>query len=351
MSICVVDFISNAIVPNILPNYQHNYIICAENCQILDPVVNNYVQSSNIETLLSLGSYIIRISNDIQRGFLLGFLCNKFKADVYSHRPEVISRTLNIQSVRLLPTPDRVLEAGPSFLQPSQPSVPSVPKKPLDNFDMIYQESLEKYIETILTQQIRAVKFKSAKAQLKNIVDGIIIKNQKKNNMQVTFSSDEIVESMFSDLETHGIISASVASVTYFDDWIECYFGKRKGKEFLPRHRNPNEIRAPQRPNNQVDLSLPQELLQNLLPLFVQNPRLNQIKSVGELSHLIKTTLNTSVIPAQIQKSNLESISEKILYFMLKNHFDTEDGQSPELVIQNIAINFGTKITKRQFLV
>ena len=341
MSICVIDYISDSMDPSSIPNYQYNYVICNETCQISEYISSTYTQSNDIERLSTPGSYIIKVSNDIQRGFLLAFLCNKLKGEIYSHRPEVVSRTLNMPNVKLLPTPEKILETRSNFFQPPPPT--NTPKKPLDAFDLIYQESLEKYVETILTQQIRAIKLKSAKAQLKNIVDGINIKNQKKSVIQAPIPSDEVVEAMFSDLENSGIISTGMATVTYFDEWIECFFGKRRGKEFMPKHRNPNSEAVPQRFNNQKDNIISTELLEQIIGLCLQDTRLNMVKSIGELAHLIKPILNQLQIAQQIPSSKTEMVSEKVLSYLLRQFFDLEDGK----VVDNAIRNFGTKIYKR----
>lgn len=349
MSICVIDYISDSMDPSNIPNYQYNYVICNENCQVSEYITSTYAQSNDIERLSSPGSYIIKVSNDIQRGFLLAFLCNKLKGEIFSHRPEVVSRTLNIPNVKLLPTPEKTLEIKPNYFQPTP--APSASKKPQDTFDLIYQESLEKYVETILTQQIRAIKIKSAKAQLKNIVDGIVIKNQKKNGVQVNFVSDEVVDAMFNDLENSGIISASMATVTYFDEWIDCFFGKRRGKEFVPKHRNPNIEVKPQRSANQAGSQfvnvISQELLEYIIQLCVQDSRLSMVKSIGELSHLIKPIFNQPQVVSQIPSSKIDSALDRVLSYLLKQFFECEDGRSVDTVIQNLGVNFGTKIVRK----
>jgi hypothetical protein len=342
----VVDFLLDYLSLEDLPEAWSVYVVCSDTCQVSSEVSANFVESTDVEKLIRGGKFLSRVSNDIQSGFLLSYLVNRLQAEVYSHRPEVISRLLGIQSVRLLSTPDKILENRSVFQVPA--SVPEyLQARPVDAYDKVYQESLEKYVETILCQQIRASKVKSARAQLKNIIDGIIISNNKKGGIQLEASSEEITDAIYSDLENHGIIAISMNNVSYFDEWIECYFGKKKVKAFMPRHRNPNGVDVrPQAARQPVDDQC-EALVQEIISSYKERSRYMQVKSVGELSHMVRLALNEKIPDQSMSQAQKDVIGNKVMAGVIRAYFMTEDGRDLEEILKNLSFHFATKLIRK----
>lgn len=359
MATVVIDYLFDFLSLADIPDAQNAYVICSDTCQVNDDILAIFNESTDIERLIKGGKYISRVSNDIQSGFLLSYLINKLQADVYSHRPELISRLFGVQNVRCLQTPDKLFESKPSSAPIPQASGNWDFNKPVDSFDKVYQDSLDKYVETILCQPIRATKIKSAKGQLKNIVDGIIISLTKRSNIKVDFSSEDISDAIFSDLESHGIISNSMAAVSYFDDYIESYFGKRRVKNFLPHHKSGLGERgpAPKHANpstssnslsqNRQDEDKLDSLVSNFLDIITEDQKYKSIKSVGELSHLLKLTLNELSRDFDLNQSQKDRMHQKLFPRVIQQLFNVEQGKSYEDISKDPNAHFALKIVRK----
>ena len=360
MAAVVIDYLFDFLSLADVPDAQNTYIICSDTCQVNDDILAVFNESTDIERLVKGGKYISRVTNDIQSGFLLSYLINKLQAEVYSHRPELISRLFGVQNVRCLQTPDKLFESKPNAAPLAQASGNWDMKQPVDSFDKVYQDSLEKYVETILCQPIRATKIKSAKGQLKNIVDGIVISLTKRSNIKVEFSSEDISDSIFADLESHGIIAQSMAAVSYFDEWIESYFGKRKVKIFVPRHRSGagagdrehglNPAKMSNNPNTSGQ-NREEEKLDMLIPTFLDNILLdgkyNSIKSVGELSHLLKLTLNELSRDYELNTVQKDKMHQKLFPYVIQQLFNVEQGKSYDDISKDPNAHFALKIVRK----
>ena len=232
MSLAVVEYLGDYLTPGILPKSPNTIIICNEGCFLAENIQDLYRETTDIEGI-NRGNYLIKTSDEIQRGVVLSILNQRNQnVEIYTSRPEVISQYLTRCQIKILKTPSRVQPPRniPAYIPPPQP-------KPVDNFDIIYRETLTKYFQTFLSLPIRANKQKSAKAQLKNIADGIIASTIKRMGKQLNVDSDAIVEAIFTDLEDHHIIINSASCLEYSNDLIDTYFGKNKSQTFYPKHR------------------------------------------------------------------------------------------------------------------
>lgn len=180
MSLVVVDLIGYSFDSDVIPMSSNLILIYNEKNSESSIINHIYQLTTDLEMALKGGIFSMSVSNEVQRGVLLSnIFTKKPSVIVHTSRPEILSKYLPGVILEVLKSPLRsiraVAEEKPRVFQPS-------PKKEIDYFDIVYQESLKKYLETLLLSNIRANKQKSAKAQVKNLVVGIIASLKKKNS-------------------------------------------------------------------------------------------------------------------------------------------------------------------------
>lgn len=344
MAVCVIDYFLDELLQGNLPSLPSVVIVCKEICVIKDPAFSNFTYTSDIDRILRGGNFIVRVSNDIQRGLIYFLLASKSQAGCkfFTHRAEVLLKYIGPCQLEVLQIPIRSFIAAPLK---SSPEVPQAPKKLVDPFELVYRDSLEKYVSTFLLNSTRANKLKSAKAQLKNLVNGIIISVTKQINAEINFSPDEITEAIFADLESHGVISASGLSVDYYDDWIEIYFGRAKTKPFIPGKRNIDKAGVkkdePDRKEDDV-----KEIITALADNCMNDRRISEVEIFGDLVHLCKLILKKHL---EEQNKVISTIKQnevlKGLYrFILLNIFYIESAEKVDRMVAEPQANFTENI-------
>jgi hypothetical protein len=120
-------------------------------------------------------------------------------------------------------------------------------------FDQIYLESLNKFTKMyLINKYTRVNKTKSLKSQLKNLIEGIMSSNRKRNGNFIEFSADNLVEVIINDLETYGVIMCGL-NIHYNDQAIDEFFGEFKSKVFVPCHKLPS-VQVIEKSNKEVVL-------------------------------------------------------------------------------------------------
>ena len=227
----------------------------------------------------------------MQRGILIGQLyINNKNLKLYTARPGTFQSFMpecNISSIQIPSQnlPFKKNAASPASKFPQNDAFVSANP----GFDVVYNESLMKYAKTFLMEKaVRAGKEKSAKAQLKNLVDGTIANMNKRSGKCESHDSDSIVEAIFQDLENHQIIISGI-TLEYNDILIQEFFGREKPMTFQPAHRmvgpKSNTYSSYQKQNENYSKpfspNIPQREINELpmdLPRNIRDPQRNMIE-------------------------------------------------------------------------
>ncbi|OMJ94550.1 hypothetical protein SteCoe_2189 [Stentor coeruleus] len=363
MSLAVVDYLCDLFQVEILPISSNIIVICKDSCFVHDSFLARFSIVADLSNISRGGSFIIKVSGEIQRGLIISLLISKYPmSTIFTPRKEVISKYLPSCKIELLMTPIKqafpmnvnqpkvvnipVKEAFPQMgIQKSQ----TIPKQPPNYFDIVYMESLGKYCETILVNSIRATKQRSCRAQIKNIVDGVIASTRKKVGPQIQVDSEEVTEAIVNDISDHGIFNISAMLVEYNDEEIEAYFGRQKFKKFTPRHRN-NGIKAIRNedvknqpcPENYLDV------IQAVSNLAIQDDRCENMGSIGELMHFIKSLFigYSNESNRKFNEAQTNQIISQIFRKVLETKFDLRDIKNFDEVCVSPSKNFFIKLVK-----
>lgn len=338
MSLIVVDYLFNYFQQDILPNVNNLVIICNEECMIHDSFLVKYTIVTSLDNLNKGGLFILKAVSEVQRGFILSLLITKYQISyILTPRKDVISKYLPSCRIQDLRTPSKQIQIkSPNLAQneplisiPPQSSVqnskiPSQKNPPLNLYDQVYIESLNKYYDTILATPMKAAKLKSAKGQLKNIVDGVIASLKKKTGIQDICEGEELTDAIITDLSDYGLINLSLTNIDYNEEEIEAYFGRKKIKNFIPRHKNSGN-----RPIRQEDAKKPPfsedllEVVQTIVKHSVQDDFLEKVSSIGELVHFLRSMLNKfcSYNSRQFTDAQSNQINSLVLKSVLEARF------------------------------
>lgn len=233
MSIAIIDYTGNYISMEHLPISVIILIICNETTLVPDSLKAVLLHTIDKSFITNGGIYIYRVSSDLIRGHSLAQVYCEFpNSKIYTARSNLfigIVPNFSMENINL-PLP-----------KPSNPvSRPNEVSKSPENllFEEIYSEALDKFSKTfLLIPAIRAYKFKSLKAQLKNLVDGVIMSKARKCGKMV-IDSESVVCAIFEDLEKQDIVKNAFGNVEYDDVKLENFFGPRKNSVFISGFRN-----------------------------------------------------------------------------------------------------------------
>lgn len=365
MSLAVVDYLCDLFQVEILPNSSNIIVICKDSCFVHDSFLARFAIVVDLSSISRGGSFIIKVSGEIQRGLIISLLITKYPMSiVYTPRKEVISKYLPSCKLDLLMTPTKQSfpmignQPKAAYAPPKdtlfsafgqKPQAAPQQKQPPNYFDNVYTESLAKYCETILVTTIRATKQRSCRAQVKNIVDGVIASTRKRAGAQIQVDSEEITEAIINDMSDHGIISVSSMVVDYSDEEIEAYFGRQKSKKFIPKHRNGGvrvvrneEVKNQPCPENYLDV------IQSISNLAIQDDRCENMGSVGELMHFIKSLFvsYSSANSRHFNEAQTNQIISQIFRRVLEAKFDLKDIKNLDDVCVSPNKNFFIKLVK-----
>ena len=257
MSFSVIDILGSYISIEEFPPENNFLILCDESCLIPDQIGSESVSLPDIDSIRS-GRLHFRISSDLQRGIIIGKLYIRLpNIKLFTPRREIFSQFLSPSSIEIIQI--KAYPSAPKVNPTSPPTINSTSSSNTHfggsgNFDIIYQESLIKYAGTFLIEKSsRARILKSAKAQLKNLVDGIIISFNRKGRRIEDFDAEQVVDEIFSDLENHEIIFNGV-NLEYNDDLVHAYFDRNRSLIFQPAYKS----MGTQSSNRRTDTARPQ---------------------------------------------------------------------------------------------
>jgi hypothetical protein len=347
MKFALVDFWLERITFKLLPKVKPIIVICSFNCRIPEKIMKNFQVVENPSHFEEGKNFIIKTRTDIHKGFLLTFLTHKLNPDLYSHRSEVLQKLLFGYQVSPLTVPDLKFFGKP--LQCPKPKVEKVSIKNeilyLNDFDRVYTESLQKYFKIILSTPCKADKAKSARSQLKNIVEGIITSNQKTFGIVYEFSCDVVSDAIFNDLETHDIVALNSLCVDYNESNIKKFFGPHKCREIVPKHRV--QEKSQQVGQSQKSEENDQADIENICQQILEDESISNSLTVGEFHYHICTKvskiLQISFFEVENQKNNpvlIEVFRRALEKFFICDDIDFSS------IVSDIHSFFGKKLVK-----
>ena len=233
MSIAIIDYTGSYISMEHLPISVIILIICNETTLVPDSLKAVLLHSIDKSFIANGGIYVHRISSDLIRGRCLAQAYYEFpNSKIYTARPNIfigIVPNFSMENINL-PLPKALYQAT----RPSEAS--KSPENLL--FEEIYTESLDKFSKTfLLIPTIRAYKIKSLRAQLKNLVDGVIMSKARRCG-KMAVDSESIVCAIFEDLEKQDVVKNSYGNAEYDEVKLENFFGTRKNSVFISGFRN-----------------------------------------------------------------------------------------------------------------
>lgn len=284
MSISIIDYISDCIFPEILPDSPIQLVFCEEHCLVPDSLKATLLIELDKIQILKGGLFIYRTSTNFNKGCLIGLALSIFPdSKLFTSRREIFSAIIPNMFLEFLyqpiPTPK---------LNPVQTQL----KNTSGSFVEIYNESLTKFTKTfLLDKSLRAVKSRSLRAQAKNLVDGVIISLNRKYGRSEATDSEIVVNAMFDDFERHGVFKVCYNNVEYNDVLIEAFFGLYKSKIFIPGFdsRNGNEQIVDEASNNLRDRQGVSPNIGNSLPGFNQS----SMRTPGFVPNFLSNTMRT----------------------------------------------------------
>ena len=355
MSIALIDYLLDCIEPNFLPSFECAIIICNHTCKVSESISNEFSEANSIEVLKNGGCFVFKVKHEVQRGFLINYLSNALQPTVFSHRPETLTKVLSLKVVLPLITPERTVNKPLKRIELSVKNVDTslaLQESPIERqeaFKKIYQESLEKYVKIILGTPNRAEKIKSFKAQIRNIVDGIIISNKKKSGVLVDFNADKVTESIISDLESHEIIRLGSSNVLYCELLIEQFFGVNKVKVFIPGFNSDRDrdiaINKDTKTENKFE-PLIKDWDKGLYEYCLSDSEIFDSRTIGELYYCIcMCVINSCKKEFESFQANEFEVIEKILKKIVTEFFLLEM-MSVDDLMKDVHLNFSLKICK-----
>ena len=232
MSLAVIDYTDRYVSIDQLPTSPMIIIICAETTLVPDSIKPILLNSVSRSSIINGGIFIIRVSSDLIRGLTIAQVCLEFPdAKIYTPRSAIFTAIVPNFTIENINLP--VAKYFKKLKRPTETS------KPLENslFDEVYSESLDKFSKTfLLIPTIRASKLKSLKAQLKNLVGGVIASKAKRFG-KMTVDPESVVSAIVEDLDEQQFIINVFGNVEFDDCKLENYFGPRKNSVFVPGSR------------------------------------------------------------------------------------------------------------------
>ena len=233
MSLAIIDYTDSYVCKDQLPLIPTIIIICSETTLVPDSIKPILLNSISKSSIINGGIFIIRVSSDLILGQTIAQAYNEFPdSKIYTARSAIfkgIVPNFALENINL-PIP----KIFKKLIRPTEVSKP--PENSL--FEEIYSESLEKFSKTfLLIPTIRAYKFKSLKAQLKNLVDGVIASKAKRFG-KIIFESESVVCAILEDLDKQLVVKNVFGNVEFDDCKLEDFFGTRKNSVFVPGSRD-----------------------------------------------------------------------------------------------------------------
>jgi len=292
--------LTESVDDQILQTCDNFILVISEECQISDYLRSQLTYVSVMENIREGGRYFTRVSNELERGIVLGALHRIPNVCIVTNRPEVIRRYLpycntssfsefqrsemRVPSISQTPRvpaqlvvnrsqlnhpppligfPQNGLPASRVFedskesqiaIYPEESKLPveehgSVrvnwegPANPLSQFAMDQREAVVKEVYRIALARIRDLVLKKAEQRATKLKS---VKAQLGNYIKGTLESrkkpsdeqqvDYFVEIMLQDLQNNGIIVINGNKVEYKDDVINRIFGFPKEVRFVSRY-------------------------------------------------------------------------------------------------------------------
>ena len=377
MSITILDFLGDILYPESLQNIENILTLCNESCVIFDSTQSRPINPSDLSLLTNGGRYHIRLSSDLQRGILIGLLYVKIPTiKLLTNRADLYSNYIK--------------ENCTGFNWSSSVKQETFSPKISNFFETVYNDSLAKYVKTILTENgIRANKIKSAKAQVKNLIDGIIISLNVKSGRREKIEAEEVVEAIFDDLLGNKIIESNITgNLEYNDQLIDAFFGPRKTMIFKPNFLRQNQEIRPEPDNAKNNLQFinivknsPTKNLENdyfrnisLAPVISQfeslafsekkqekvinyevytdyvlvkvSDEIDKINSVLLLFRSCTKHLREFYEKNPVEESSKDAILKTVMKLILNTYFTADSSLSHEEIISDYVKNSNVKLIK-----
>lgn len=367
MKFVLVDFWMEKLTFKLLPKAKDLIVVCSSNCKISGKVAKRCIVVKDPSKIEEGKSWIIKTSSDIHKGFLICLLVSRLNPEVYSHRSEILEKSLGGCRVEALVVPyvkvggrgirkvevekdkEKIKEGGSKNMEIVGGNLNSIKKENgldtnegyFNDFDKVYMDSLCKYVSIILTTPSKADKSKSARAQIRNIVDGMITSHQKKNSGFKIVSSIQVADAIIDDLEKHDVMTLNPVSVYYNEYNILQYFGTHKTKEFEPQHKNKENFEMKAEPEIVQKVENFDEIINSVFDECEKNEKVLKSTNVGELHYYtyIIFSKSTNTPYSELQSSSNQKMITKIIEKLLTTHFDLDKD-----VIQDIYSNFSVKL-------
>lgn len=350
MLLAVLDIIGDSIPLEIIPQENNFIILCDESCMIPDILNSKHLSFSQNDSIPQGHSHM-RISSDLHRGILVSQIFQKVQGlKMYTSRRDTFAQYFPVGSIDFIQIPQtfssKIQSENNFILKKASISNDS------QSFDMIYQESLVKYVKTFLMERnTRANKIKSAKAQAKNLVDGVITAFNKKYG-KYDVDSEIIVDALFNDLENHEIISVGI-TVEYNDAYIQEYFGRNRSMLFNPGHRS-SEVKTEVRVRPAVQERICEEVKVEEINYHEYTEHalgefFGKFQEISTIMHLYRAC--NSILREYIDSKNkvLDDISRskillKILKLMLDTFYTADTSLSNEEIVKEYTRNGSIKL-------
>lgn len=378
MSIAVIDSFDDLVLQG---DYKERIIVilCNETSLIPDSIHSESINFTDIPNISRQGYSHLRTSSELQRGIIIGLLYTKYPDIViYTSRRDLYTQYIPPSSFQLLNTVPSSKKDF-SYVSPNNDSYNK-------EFDTIYQESLNKYVTSFLREKsIRATKYKSAKAQAKNIVDGIIASLNKKSIKRISTNSEDIVEAIFADLERYEIITIGI-SLEYNDELINLYFSRGSTREFIPEYRNASKPQEnfnnqnfyeyknqKNEPNPDFNRKEPEEIKKDVsrdnieikkdvlgdnidyteYTSFALEKILEDKCKIISVLHLYRNCMfyirEYNEINNKILENELKNrLTSKLMLFLMEIYFKAESDLTNEEIINNYQKNFTIKLSIKE---
>lgn len=204
----------------------HTVLVLPENCVIPADNRQAFLIISDIGQIRTAGNYIIRVSNPLEKGIVLGRAIEIL--------PEATVISVHQKSL-LKMSPEPILGAQTMYDTSTEISIPDrmgarreelKEAAPIRSaiYKSIYQDSFTKYIEKFVLIPRVSLKIKSVKNQIMNLVRGAVSSYQSNGQRSSDINVDEIVNHIYSDLIKNMVFTEVLSKIEWNDKKIEKLF-------------------------------------------------------------------------------------------------------------------------------
>lgn len=336
MSIAISNFLLDFKQRGMLHEFNEVNSQLTNNCQLKESIFQQFSQSNIIK-------------NEFLKSVILSQLSKTFQPSVFPDDSQSTPKTPAQNSI-FSSIISEIPQKNPSNSSKSTKKSLNGQTNPMQSsevFKIIYQQSFEKYSKIILTTSNKADKAKSFRAQIKNIVEGIIVSNEKKSGLTVDFSADKVTDSIIYDLENHEIVCIGVNNVKYNEEIIEQFFGSNKTKLFIPGFCIENEYKEENMKVSEERKVVEDNWEDKFFEYCIKDERLFEAGTVGELRYYIHLNLVRYLNSINFVGSCGKEIQavDTVLKEVISKYFITVDKEIDE-VLSDVHQHFSITLTR-----